>query len=80
MLADRSLLERQAKIGSMIQTDPASRDPNLIVRKAELRDVLGISRVCSDGSRDTHASIHTPEHIERVIESIILIPVNSLRN
>ena len=51
----------------MVQINPASRDPNLIVRKAEPRDALGISRVCSDGWRDTYASIHTPEEIERVV-------------
>ena len=39
----------------------------LIVRKAELRDAPGISRVCSDGWRDTYVSIHTPEEIERVV-------------
>ena len=47
----------------MIRPDSAS----LIVRKAELRDVPGISRACSDGWRDTYASIHTAEEIERVV-------------
>ncbi len=47
----------------MVQPGSAS----LIIRKAELRDVPGISRVCSDGWRDTYASIHTAEHVERVI-------------
>ena len=51
----------------MVQTNLLSRDSSLIVRKAELRDGPGISRVCSDGWRDTYASIHTPEEIERVI-------------
>ena len=54
----------------MIQTDSANHDSSLKVRKAELRDVLGVSRVCSDGWRDTYASIHAPEHIERVIYSL----------
>ena len=47
----------------MIQPGSAS----LIVRKADLRDALGISRVCSDGFRDTYPSIYTPEHIEQVV-------------
>jgi ribosomal protein S18 acetylase RimI-like enzyme len=36
-------------------------------RRAELRDVDAISRVCSKGWRDTYVGIYPPEEIERVI-------------
>jgi ribosomal protein S18 acetylase RimI-like enzyme len=37
-------------------------------RRAELRDVEAIQRICSEGWRDTYRGIYSTEEIERIIE------------
>jgi ribosomal protein S18 acetylase RimI-like enzyme len=48
--------------GSMPRSD-AKR-----ARRAELRDVEAIQRICTDGWRDTYRGIYSPAEIERVID------------
>ncbi|MBY5034560.1 GNAT family N-acetyltransferase [Streptococcus gallolyticus] len=38
------------------------------IRKATLADVEAISRICSDGWRETYKHLHTQDHINMVIE------------
>lgn len=38
------------------------------VKKAEIRHIEGIIRVCSGGYRDTYKETHTAEYIERIID------------